>query len=156
MRIVIGSLLAVGLGATAGGAMAGSGETRPDKDLARESYQIVTDPASLPGEVQASWAAALRQKQLDVAAAGGRYNSTDFGGGTRHRLIMAAVGPRYAVVYFESGGFAVSRRAFVFSRAADAAALIWSGHPKDRYTEPKGFLSAIRNGKLWRERKRAG
>jgi hypothetical protein len=126
----------------------------PVKELARETYDVVTDPAALPEGVRAAWALQLGQNELDVAAAGARYNSTDLGSGTRHRLILAAVGPKHAVVYFQSGGIAVYRRVFVFSRGEESATFLWSGRPKDRYKDAQSFLGAIKNGKLWRQEER--
>jgi hypothetical protein len=126
----------------------------PARELAKEAFDVVTDPAVLPDGVRMAWALQLRQRQLDVAAAGASYNSTDLGSGTKHRLILAAVGAKHAVVYFESGGIGVYRRVFVFSRATDAATFVWEGRPKDMFADPKSFLGAIKNGKLWREHKR--
>ena len=148
------AVLVATLGALPASAADVTPEGLPARELATESYDVVTDPAVLPADVRTGWARRLPGKQLDVAAAGASYNSSCLGPGPRHRLILAAVSPKYAVVYFESGGFAVSRRVFVFSRAEDPATFVWSGRPKDTYKDPKSFLSAIKSGKLWREEKR--
>ena len=127
-------------------------EAIPRKELASQKYEIVKDPATLPAPVQAAWATALGQKTLHVAAPGADFNSSDVGGGglPRHRLILAAVSPSYAVVHCESGGFASSWRVYVFSRNAEGAALVWRGHSAKAYRDPGSFLGAIKNGKLWK------
>jgi hypothetical protein len=130
-------------------------EAIPRKELASQKYEIVQDPVALPAPVQAAWATALGQKTLHVAAPGADFNTSDmgFGGLPRHRLILAAVSPSYAVVHCESGGIASSWRVYLFSRNAEGAALVWRGHSAKAYRDPGAFLRAIKNGKLWKGRR---
>jgi hypothetical protein len=153
-ELVLLALVAASFGGPAAAAAAAKPQGPPAKELAKEAYEVVTDPAALPSDVRIAWALQLQQRHLDVAAAGASYNSSDHGPGTKHRLILAAVGPKYVVAYFESGGIAVYRRVFVFSCGTGRAAFVWGGRPKETFADPKSFLGAIKNGKLWREEKR--
>jgi hypothetical protein len=68
----------------------------------------------------------------------------------RYRLLLAAVSPRFAIVHFEAGGYAISQNVLVFRRGVrgDTAEKIASSLAFTAWEEPKSFLSATRSGEL--------
>ena len=126
----------------------------PQKELAAEKYALVTDPQKLPMQLRSALAAHLKQRELKMAAATGRYIATDsIGPEDRdlpiHRLILAAVGQRYAVVHWESGGYASSRNVAVFELTADGVDVVWADRIKRRLSAPIEFDRALKDGSLF-------
>ena len=126
----------------------------PQKELAAETYALVTDPEKLPMQVRAALATHLKQPELKMAAATGRYIATDsIGPGDRdlpiHRLILAAVGRKYAIVHFESGGYAASRNVAVFVLTDGGADVVWADRIKRRLSAPIEFERALKDGTLF-------
>ena len=126
----------------------------PQRELAAEKYALVTDPEKLPMQLRSALAAHLKQPQLKMAAATGRYIATDsIGPEDRdlpiHRLILAAVGQRYAVVHWESGGYAASRTVAVFELTADGVDVVWADRIKRRLSAPIEFDRALKDGSLF-------
>jgi hypothetical protein len=129
----------------------------PQKELAAETYALVTDPEKLPMQLRAALAHHLRQPKLEMAAATGRYIATDsIGPEDRdlpiHRLILAGVGQRYAVVHYESGGYAASRNVAVFELTDDGVEVVWADHIKRRLSAPIEFERALKDGTLFDSR----
>lgn len=124
----------------------------PVKELTEERYALVTDPEKLPMQVRDALAREVKQPKLHMAAAGAPYISGDMVVDDSlpiHRLILAAVGPKHAIVHFESGGYAASRRVIVFELTADGVATLWSEMVRRRISAPVEFEQAIKDGSLW-------
>jgi hypothetical protein len=126
----------------------------PQKELAAEKYALVTDPEKLPMQLREALARHLKQPALKMAAASGRYIATDeIGPEDRglpiHRLILAAVGQKYAVVHFESGGYAASRNVVAFELTADGVEIVSAARIRRRLSAPVEFERALREGSLF-------
>jgi len=127
-------------------------DTLPVRQLAEERYEIVTSPEKLPVKVREALARELGQKELHMAAAGARFNSTDIVVDRSlpgRRLVAAAVGEKYAVVLFEQGGIARTRHVVVFERTPAGAERLWSGTPNRSFKDPQEFERAIHSRALW-------
>jgi hypothetical protein len=147
-------LLVLPAAALAGTSSAPAKAHLPQKELAAETYALVTDPEKLPMQLRTALAAHLKQPKLHMAAATGRYLATDsIGPGESdlpiHRLILAAVGQKYAVVHFESGGYAASRNVAVFALTDGGVDVVWSDRIKRRLSAPIEFERALKDGSLF-------
>lgn len=115
-----------------------------------ERYTFETDPARLPPWVRTALARELGQDTLDMAAAGRPFAATDVVDPGHplpgRRLIQAAVGERYAVVHYETGGVAHTFSVVVLGR--EAAAHLWSGSVRGALDRP-AFQAAIKDGSLF-------
>jgi len=134
---------------------AGASEPRPPADaLARERYEMVSAPSGLPPEIQSALARHLGQERLHMAAPGEPFTSGDLvvdKSLPSRRLIAAAVGKTYAVVHYEQGGFARTRRVVVVERAPSGPSeVVWSGRVPRTY-EPPEFERAIHSRSLWKK-----
>ena len=126
----------------------------PQRELARETYALVTDPDKLPMQVRDALARELKQPRLRMAVAGEPYLAGDVVGDRSlppHRLILAAVGQRHAIVHFESGGETASRSVVVFELTARGTEVIWSEKVKRRTSAPVEFEQALRDGRLFED-----
>jgi hypothetical protein len=147
-RLLLSSALVAALFA----ASAFAAETLPAGRLAAERYQLVTAPDKLPATVRLALAREFGQDQLNMAAAGAPFNSTDVimdASLPGRRLVAAAVGDTFVVVHFEQGGVVHSRHVVVFERTPRDATRIWSGSVNHTYTDPAELERAIRSGALW-------
>ena len=128
----------------------------PEKELAAETYTFVSQTAKLPSDVGEAVARQLGQPQLQMADAGMPFNSTDVMDPSRprRRLVLAALGPRFAVIHFEQGGIGVSRRVILFERTSNGMNVRWDGVVSQAYREPKELERSIRTGSLWKAPKR--
>lgn len=125
----------------------------PEKELAKEKYELVTDTFRLPADVREALARQLNQKSLQMADADESFNATDVVVDRSlpgYRLIAAALGARYAVVHFEQGGIALRRWVIVFHRAEGGLNVLWHGLVDRVHRDPKDFERAIRSGSLWK------
>lgn len=152
--MTLAPLLMLPLAAVMSGPAAAGTARLPQKELAAETYALVTDPEKLPMQLRSALAAHLRQPELKMAAAMGRYIATDsIGPGDRdlpiHRLILAAVGHKYAVVHFESGGYAASRNVVVFALGDGGVEVVWADRIKRRLSAPIEFERALKDGSLF-------
>ena len=126
----------------------------PQEELARETYALVTDPDNLPMQVREMLARELKQRRLRMAVAGEPYLSGDAATDRAlppHRLILAAVGEKHAIVHFESGGETAARRVMVFELTSRGTELIWSGPVKRRLSAPVEFEAALKDGRLFED-----
>lgn len=128
----------------------------PEKELAAETYTFVTQTAKLPADVGEAVARQLGHPPLQMADAGMPFSSTDVVDPSlpRRRLVLAALGPRFAVIHFEQGGFGVRRRVILFERAANGMNVRWDGVVSHAYRDPEELERAIRTGSLWKPPKR--
>jgi len=115
----------------------------------------------LPPDIRAALEREFAESRLELASHDEPFNAGCVidPGLPRHRLLLAAVSPRFAVVHFESGGYAVSQRVLVFQRGVrgNTAEKISSSLASTAWAEPVSFLSAIRSGELFIDRaKRRG
>jgi hypothetical protein len=65
-------------------------------------------------------------------------------------LVAAAVGPRYAVVQFETEGYAPAVNTAVFQRSAGRAVLLWRGGVWRPIGNPAEFVCEVKAGSYWR------
>lgn len=119
-----------------------------------DQYELISNAMLLPDDVKASLAREVGESRLEIAS-----ELEPFNGGCvmqpgvpRRRLLLAAVSPRFAVVHFEQGGFAIMQNVLVFQRS-DAAATtrIWANIATTAWSEPDAFLTALRSGALFRD-----
>jgi hypothetical protein len=125
----------------------------PEKALAAEHYTYVTKVADLPADIREGLARQLEQNPLHMADAGMPFNVSDAGIDPAlpgHRLILAAVGPKYTVLHFERGGIAHTRWIIIFEKTAAGLNALWHGMINQEYGEPKQLEQAIRTGSLWK------
>jgi hypothetical protein len=116
-----------------------------------DRYAIFEKTTLLPGDVRGALAREFGESTLEMAS-----GEEPFNGGCviqpgipRRRLLLAAVSPRFAVVHFEIGGYAVSQEVLVLRRSGDAAAeKIWSNFTATAWVEPQSFRAALRSGAL--------
>jgi hypothetical protein len=108
------------------------------------------DPALWPADVQSGLATLLGQRTLFIAAPGQPVDLScvPAPGVPRERLVAAVVGPKFAVLQVEAGGFAPVNKVWVFARGSAQATLLWAqlGQP---HLAPEALLPAIRSGSLW-------
>lgn len=114
----------------------------------------MTDPDKLPMQVRDALARELKQPRLRMAVAGEPYLASEAAGDRAlppHRLILAAVGQRHAIVHFESGGETASRSVVVFELTARGTEVIWSEKVKRRTSAPVEFEQALKDGRLFED-----
>jgi hypothetical protein len=124
----------------------------PYEALSQEDYKGITRPGDLPEEVRRALADLFHAPELDMAAAGEPFNDSclvdpDL---PASRLVVAAVGPRYAVVQFETGGYGPAVSTAVFQRSAGHAILLWCGQVWRSIGNPAEFVSEVRAGSYWK------
>jgi hypothetical protein len=125
----------------------------PEKDLAAQTYTYVTTVAALPADVRETLARQLDQPQLEMADAGKPFNVRDAILDPKlpgRRLILAALGSRFALVHFESGGIAHTYWAVIFERTPAGMNVLLHTTIVDVYREPKQLEQAIKTGSLWK------
>jgi hypothetical protein len=152
VRLTTGAALLGAVFSSATGWSAPAKSGLPLKELAGERYALVTDPDKLPIQLREALAREVKQPKLHMAAAGSPYISGDVVMDKSlpiHRLILAAVGEKHAIVHFESGGYAASRRVVVFELTEDGVATLWSEMVRRRISAPVEFEQAIKDGSLF-------
>lgn len=150
--LAVGVLLAAGLLAVRSRCVEATGPL-PIAELAAEQYRLVASPDHLPSPIRSEIARALGQPSLHMAAAGQRFNDTDVvmdAGLPWSRLVGAAIGPRHAIVQFETGGFGPTWRTLVFRNDGWSGWVVWSSPGARFYRDQREFAAAIRSGDLWR------
>src|SRR5450631_3475405 len=87
-----------------------------------------SDPALWPADVKSALAALLGQNTLFIAAPGQTVDLSCIPqpGVPRHRLVAAVIGPHFAVLQVEAGGFAPMNKLWVFARGSARASLLWA------------------------------
>jgi len=124
----------------------------PAEALAQERYTFEGDPARLPSWLRGALAHELGQDTLHMAAAGKPWNVSDAITDPSlpgRRLIQAAVGERYAVVHYETGGVAHSFAVVVFAREGAGGARVWSDSVRRAITDRAELEREIKDGTLW-------
>jgi len=155
LRLAVGALMA--LSAVNAGATAPPPLRLPEKALAAEHYTYVTKTALLPKDIREGLARQLEQRELQMADAGTPFNVGDAildPSLPAQRLILAAVGDKYAVVHFERGGVAHVRRIVLFERTAAGLNVLLDTVLNEEYRQPKELAAAIATGALWKPRPR--
>jgi hypothetical protein len=124
----------------------------PIAELAAERYRFVNSPGRLPWAVQRAFAR-TQGGSLHMAAVGKSFNTSDV---VVHetlpwsRLIVAAVGPRYAIVQVETGGHGPGWYTSVFRDDGWSGWVSWTAHVARKYRDEGEFAAAVRTGDLWR------
>lgn len=116
-----------------------------------DRYELVSDATLLPADVRAALAREFGEATLEMASGAEPFNGGCLiqPGLPRRRLLLSAVSPRYAVVHFEEGGFAVAWDVIVFQRSDDGSCVrIWTNHTRTAWSEPETFRAALRSGEL--------
>lgn len=126
-------------------------------DLVRaDRYEVTAKASSLPADVRAALTREFGTSKFEMASEDERYSSGCLyePGLPRQRLLLAAVSPRFAIVHFETGGFAIAQNVRVFKRSAEnpEAEKIHANFAGSAWSERRSFLSAIRSGELFIDR----
>jgi len=124
-----------------------------------DTYEVRAEASNLPSDVRAAIARDFGESQFRMASADEPYSSGCVYEPSlpRQRLLLAAISPRFAVVHFETGGYAIAQHVTVFSRSAknNEAEKIYSNFAGSAWEEPQSFLSAIHSGDLFVDRSKA-
>ena len=166
-RHVLLALVLLGFSAACGGALraadassvatkaVGAGATAPQglrADLSKEAFEACATQRALPADVRQALAAVLRQPELIIASGDEPANLGCVQGGSlpRHRLVAAAIGPRYAVVQYETGGIALMSHLVVLDRRAPGAPPLWSQAGARSIRDSVTLMEGLRSGGVWR------
>lgn len=124
----------------------------PILDLVRaDQYTLFDRAATIPDDVRVALAREFGESTLEMASGAEPFNGGCLiqPGLPRRRLLLAAVSPRFAVVHFEVGGFAVAQNVLVLRRTEGASAeKVWSNVAATAWAEPQSFRAALRSGAL--------
>jgi hypothetical protein len=118
--------------------------------VSSQQYVTVSDPTRLPIDVERGLADRFGNP-LRLAAANEPFNGSCVVDPRkpRARLLIVALGTRFAVVHLQTGGFVPANRLFILARDRDHARVLWSGTTPQILTEPGRFVAALRNRSIW-------
>jgi len=116
-----------------------------------DQYTLFDRAATIPDDVRVALAREFGESTLAMASGVEPFNGGCLmqPGLPRRRLLLAAISPRFAVVHFEVGGFAVSQQVLVLRRTEGASAeRVWSNVAATAWAAPQSFRAALRSGAL--------
>jgi hypothetical protein len=168
-RVMIGTGLALIAALACGRPDQGPSAAAPARSVSEPSihdqvradhYTVINQVSQLPPDIRKALARELGASEAGVASPEQPFNAGCVvePGLPRSRLLLAGVSPRFGIVHFETGGFAISQRVLVVRRsnAATAPEKISANVTATRWAEREGFLTAVRSGELFADRSRSG